>query len=108
MGREQLIGRRTVNVVTQDYDGSRTGANLNQTTLDASNVNPAQFGKLFTRPIDGFVYAQPLVMSGLAIPGKGMHNVVFVATEHSSVYAYDADHASAPAPLWQVNLGAPV
>jgi hypothetical protein len=92
-------------VLTQHNDNGRTGAYLSETVLNPSNVNVAQFGKLFTRPVDGQIYAQPLYMPGLAVAG-GIHNVVFVATMHNSVYAFDADHPAASAPLWQASLGA--
>ncbi|MGA2430975.1 MAG: pyrrolo-quinoline quinone [Candidatus Acidiferrum sp.] len=89
-------------LLTAQYDNARTGANLNETILTPANVNAAQFGKLFTIKVDGDVYAQPLYLPGVDIPGKGKHNVLFVATENDSVYAFDADNPSAP--LWHVNL----
>lgn len=95
-------------MLTQAYGSARTGANLAETTLNTSNVNVRQFGKLFTRAVDGFLYAQPLIVSGLAMPQLGTHNVVFLATEHNSVYAYDADDPNASSPLWHVNLGTAV
>ena len=96
----------SVNVVTQHNDLNRTGANLLETTLTTANVAGGTFGKLFARPVDGQIYAQPLYVGG----GIGTHNVVYVATEHNSVYAFDADDAATTAntPLWQVNLGTPV
>jgi len=97
-----------VNVVTQHNDNHRTGANLNETTLNTANVNGLQFGKLFSRAVDGYIYAQPLYVSQLAIPNRGVGNVVYVATERNNVYAFDADDPDAADPLWQVNLGAPV
>lgn len=97
--------RVPVAVLTQHNDAARTGANLSETTLNTANVNAAQFGKLFARPVDGDIYAQPLYVPNLAIPGQGLHNVVFVATQHNSVYAFDADDPAASAPLWHVNLG---
>ena len=71
---------------------------------NTSNVNQSSFGKLFYRTVDGSIYAQPIYVPGLTIQGA-THNVVYVATEHNSVYAFDADNPDAPAPLWQVNLG---
>src|SRR5574341_1050977 len=91
--------------LTQHNDNQRTGANLNETILNTSNVRPGSFGKLFTRVVDGHIYAQPLYVPGVSIPNQGIHNVVYIATQHNSVYAYDADSASASAPLWMVNLG---
>jgi hypothetical protein len=94
-----------VAVTTRGYDNSRTGANLNESILNTGNVNARQFGKLFTRKADGQIYAQPLYLPDVSIPGKGEHNVVYVATQHNSVYAFDADDPAADEPLWHVNLG---
>src|SRR5262249_10680637 len=96
-----------VSVVTQHNDTSRTGANLNETLLNTSTVNVNQFGRLYTRTIDGQVYAQPLYVPGVNVAGV-LHNVVYVATMKNNLYAFDADDAAAAAPLWQLNFGAPV
>jgi hypothetical protein len=86
---------------TYHNDAARTGQNLNETVLNTQNVNNYQFGKLFSYPLDGYVYAEPLYVSNVAIPNQGTHNVVYAATEHDSVYALDADTKQV---LWQVSF----
>jgi hypothetical protein len=93
-------------VLTQDYDMSRSGANLSEVILTHANVSSVTFGKLFAYPVDEEVFAQPLYVPNLVI-GGATHNVVFIATMGNTVYAFDADSpASSTAPLWKVNLGA--
>ena len=70
-----------------------------------STVGPGLFGKLGSLPVDGQVFAQPLYVNSLSIPGQGVRNVVYIATEHNSVYAYDADAAAPPILYWHANLG---
>ena len=96
-----------VSVVTHHNDNRRSGQNLRETILNTSNVNVSKFGKLFSRTVDGQVYAQPLYVPSLNIKGK-TRNVVYAATEHDSVYAFDADDPKASAPLWKVHLGTSV
>lgn len=95
----------TVNVLTRQNDNQHTGQNLHETILTPANVNSGSFGKVFSYPVDGQVYAEPLYVSGLTMAQGGVHNVVFVATEYDSVYAFDADSAATnPKPLWHVNF----
>src|SRR5271163_3043096 len=90
-------------VVTSQYDNARTGANLGETILTPRNVNAQQFGKVFTLKVDGDIYAQPLFLGGVDIPGSGRHDMIFVATEHDSVYAFDA-YGKPSTPLWQASF----
>lgn len=96
----QPAATQTPSVLTWHNDNSRTGQNLNESILTVANVNTTQFGKKFTLSVDGWVFAQPLYVSNVTIPAKGTHNVVYVATENDSVYAFDAAGAPA-APLWR-------
>ena len=97
-----------VSVTTQRNDISRTGQNLNETILNTSDVNPTQFGLLFSQVVDGFVYAQPLYLPNVTIAGQ-THNVLYVATENDSVYAFDADNngGSNANPLWFASMLSP-
>src|SRR5229473_2686049 len=94
--KDRLTG---VNVLTYHNDDALTGVNPNEDILTPDNVNANNFGQLFSFPVDGYVYAQPLYMSAVSIGGD-TYNVVFVATEHDSVYAFDAD-GSITEPLWK-------
>jgi len=98
-------GYAQLNELTGGYGNGRTNANLQETVLTPATVTLGNFGKRGALPVDGQVYAQPLYVSGLSIPGQGTHNVVFILTMHNSVYAYDADAISPPVLLWHVNLG---
>jgi PQQ enzyme repeat len=90
----------TSTVTTYHNDNARTGQNLNEVTLNPANVNASSFGMLFVIATDGKVDAQPLYLPNLNISGQGTHNVLFVATEHGSVYGFDADTG---ATLWQMS-----
>ena len=86
-------------VLTYHNNNFRTGLNSLETKLTWSNVNSASFGRLFTLSVDGHVDAEPLYLSAVPIPGRGTHNLLIVATEHDSVYAFDADTGS---PIWHI------
>jgi hypothetical protein len=87
---EARLAPANVPVLSGHYDAFLSGANTQETILTPANVSPTTFGRLFNYAVDGYTYAQPLYVPNLAIAG-GTHNVVFAATEHDSVYAFDAD-----------------
>jgi hypothetical protein len=87
-------------VLTQHNDNYRTGDNLTETTLSVTNVNTSQFGLLYSRPVDDEIYAQPLIMTNVKIPGVGPRNLLIVATVNDTLYAYDADDPTVVAPYW--------
>jgi hypothetical protein len=96
-------------VSTVRNDNSRTGLTPGETTLDTTNVNASTFGKLFAYQVDGAITGQPLFVSGVPIPGRGIHNVVLVATSNNSVYAFDAEtNGAGGGVLWgPVSMGTP-
>jgi hypothetical protein len=96
-----------VSVLTQHNDVARTGQNLSETILTPANVNAAQFGKLYLEKVDGAIAGQPLYVPDVQLTNGTMHNVVYVVTQHDSVYAFDADNdqGSNATPLWTVSLG---
>jgi hypothetical protein len=100
---ETRLAPANVPVLSGHYDAPLSGANTQETTLTPANVNATNFGRLFNYAVDGYVYAQPLYVPNLAVAG-GTHNVVFAATEHDSVYAFDADGGGQ---LWQRSFTSP-
>jgi uncharacterized protein YjdB len=95
-------GNAGVNIPTWHVDNNRSGLNPNETSLTPTNVASPKFGKLFSYLVDGYAYAEPLLISNVTIKGA-VHNVLYVATENDSVYAFDADNGNGT-PLWQVSL----
>lgn len=87
-------------VFTQHNDRQRTGQNLQEIALSPATINKSGFGKVFSYAVDGDIYAQPLYVSNLLLPNLGTRNVVFVATEHDSIYAFDADGIGSN-PIWK-------
>ena len=104
MGNSPLMAQVS-SVWTWHYDNLRTGMNPNEVILNTSNVNSNSFGKLFSQPVDGKLYGQPLYVKGVTINGA-VHNVVYVVTMHDSVYAFDADNnqGTNANPLWHVSF----
>jgi hypothetical protein len=100
------VSAAQVAVTTWHYDNARSGANPNETILTPQNVNKTEFGKLFTQPVDGAVIGQVLYLPQVTIARAGVHNVVYVATMHDSVYAFDADNATGKnaSPLWHTSF----
>jgi hypothetical protein len=98
-----LHGQGFTGVSTQHNDTARTGQNLHETVLTVKEVSSSTFGKVFSYPVDGQVYAQPLYAPKVSIPNQGVHNVLYVATENDSLYAFDADGLT-PNILWQLSF----
>src|ERR1039458_8621879 len=103
-GLRQAAGQA---VLTYHNNAARTGANRNETRLTLANVNTNTFGLLMKYDVDGFVYTQPLYVPGVQIPGRGVHDVVYVASENDRVYAFDANRQreAQAGRLWEASLG---
>src|ERR1700691_2522424 len=101
-----LLGALTLaaqtSVTTYHNDTARTGQYLNEALLTPAALSDGLFEKRQFLALDGAVYAQPLYLARVKIAGKGFHNILFIATSHDSLYAFDAD-ASGSQPLWQVS-----
>jgi ricin-type beta-trefoil lectin protein len=93
-----------VSVTTNRYDNARSGSNGHEYVLNAANVGGGKFGQLYSFAVDGYLYAQPLYLSGLTLADGTTHDVVFAATMHNTVYAFDAK-GTTTSPLWSKNLG---
>ena len=91
-----------VDVLTNRYNIERTGANLHEAVLNVNNVNSNDFGKIFEREVDGDIYAQPLIKAQVNIPDVGLRDVVYVATENNSLYAFDASSPERNRPYWHL------
>src|SRR6266478_2089698 len=98
-----LAGVALGQVTTAQYGNARTGAVPTETTLTPANVRSSTFGKIATFKVDGDVYAQPHYLPRLDLPRLGTHDALFVATEHGSVYAFDAASRGG-APLWKTSF----
>jgi outer membrane protein assembly factor BamB len=96
-----VVSSAGTDVVTYHNDNARTGQNLTETSLTPANVNSGLFGKIAVLTLDGKVDAQPLFLSGLNIPGLGARDVLYVATEHGTMFAIDAAAGSA---IWAKSL----
>ena len=94
-----------VSVTTYHNDNARTGQQLGEVVLTPQNVKAGAFGKRFSHAVDGLILAQPLIVQGVDVVGKGLHDVVIVATGHGTIYAFDADDAMGAdaEPLWQTS-----
>jgi len=103
---QPLRARGQTNLLTYHYDNARTGSNTQEQLLTPANVNKNLFGNLFSQNVDGAIVGQPLYLANQTIPGKGRHNVIYVATMHDSVYAFDADNntGSNSTPLWHTSF----
>ncbi len=104
-----VINAKPGAVVTYHNDDARDGAFTQETKLMPSNVTPSTFGKLMSYPVDGQIYAQPLYLPQINIPNYGTRDVIYVATQNNSVYAFDANATETqPVTFWHANLGTPI
>ncbi len=105
-----LRAQGPASVLTHHNDVARTGQNLNETILTTANVNAKTFGKLFVQKVDGSIVGQPLYVPNVQLANGTTHNVVYVATQHDSVFAFDADNmlGTNASPLWTVNFPNPI
>jgi len=100
----QATGAHRTAVATRQYDNARTGANLEETTLNPDSVGSGNFHKLFTMPVDDQIEIYPLYVADVGT-ANGQKNLIFTATMNNTVFAFDADNGS---PVWQQTLGQPV